>query len=171
VTSPLIIPASVSTNGTVRAVFMPAVADRLAPKIATELEAVASLDFSCYATGDGVNAETSENNIEDARLCTKAVYEQPGDRTDTLEITYTFNPKIPTQNRAHLELVEGRQGLILLRWAVDAELDWEVGDMGDLYPVTLGAQRKNNPTRNGIHKITQKCFVTGKVNKDVILAA
>lgn len=170
-TSPLVIPASVSTNGTVRAVFLPAVADRMAPKIATELKAVASLDFSCYATGDGVNAETSENNIEDARLCTKAVYEQPGDTTDTLEITYTFNPKLPLQNKAHLELVKGRQGLILLRWAVDAEIDWAAGDMVDLYPVTLGEQRKNNPTRNGIHKITQKCFVTGRVNKDVLLAA
>jgi hypothetical protein len=170
-TSPLVIPASVSTNGTVRAVFMPAVLDRLAPKLATEVLAVSSLDFSCYATGDGVNAETSENNIEDARLCTKAVYEQPGDRTDTLEITYTFNPRLPLQNKAHLELIEGRVGLIGIRWAVDAELDWEEDDMIDLYPVTLGAQRKNNPTRNGIHKITQKCFVTGKVNKDVLLVA
>lgn len=166
----LVIPASVSTNGTVRAVFMPTVADLEEPTL-VEIAAVSSLDFSCYATGDGIAAETSENNVEDPRLCSKAVYEAPGDRTDTLEITYVFNPKSPANNEAHLELVEGRKGFVLIRWAVDAEDAWAAADIADLYPVTLGAQRKNNPTRNGIHKITQKCFVTGRVNKDVVLAA
>lgn len=164
------IPASVSTNGTVRAVFLATVADITSPTL-TEIGAASALDFSCYATGDGVSAETSEQNIEDARLCSKAVYEAPGDRTDTLEITYVFNPLVPTSDEARLELTEGRKGYILLRWAVDTETAFGAGDIGDLYPVTLGAQRKNNPTRNSVHKITQKCFVTGAVQKDVVVAA
>lgn len=169
-TSPLIIPPGVSTNGTVRALFIPTIAD-LEELMLTEIAAVASLDFSCYASGDGINAETSETNIEDARLCSKAVYEQPGDRTDTLEITYIFNPSNPTGNEAQLELVEGRKGFIALRWAIDAEEPWAVADVVDIYPTTLGAQRKNNPTRGNIHKITQKCFVTGRVYKDVAVVA
>jgi hypothetical protein len=164
------IPASVSTNGTVRAVFVPSLADQAEPVLG-EISAVTALDFSCYATGDGINAETSENNVEDPRLCSKAVYEAPGDRTDTLEITYVFNPEVPAENEAQLELVEGRKGFVLLRWAVDAEKPWAADDIVDVYPTTLGAQRKNNPTRNGIHRITQKCFVTGKVQKDVVIAA
>ena len=168
-TSPLVIPASVSTNGTVRAVFMPSVAD-LADPTMNEVEAVGSLDFSCYATGDGISAETSETNVDDPRLCSKAVYEAPGDRTDTLEITYIFGPASPSNNEAHLELTEGRVGFIGLRWAVDAEEPWAADDIIDVYPVTLGAQRKNNPTRNSIHRITQKCFVTGRVSKDVVLS-
>jgi hypothetical protein len=164
------IPASVSTNGTVRAVFVPSLAD-LAEPVLTELSAVTALDFSCYATGDGIAAETSENNVEDPRLCSKAVYEAPGDRTDTLEITYVFNPAVPAENEAQLELVEGRKGFILLRWAVDSDQPWAADDIVDVYPTTLGAQRKNNPTRNGIHRITQKCFVTGKVHKDVAIVA
>lgn len=163
-------PASVSTNGTVRAVFIASVADLNAPKL-TEINAVTSLDFSCYATGDGVAAETSEQNIEDARLCSKALYEAPGDRTDTLEITYVFNPKVPASDEARLELTEGRKGFVLIRWAVDSDTVFAVGDIADLYPATLGAQRKNNPTRNSVHKITQKCFVTGAVHKDVVLVA
>lgn len=164
------IPASVSTNGTIRAAFLPTVADLDDPTL-VEINAVASLDFSCYATGDGIAAETNEQNVEDPRLCSKAVYEAPGDRTDTLEITYVFNPAEPTDNEAQLELTEGRKGFVLLRWAVDSEDDWAAADIVDVYPVTLGAQRKNNPTRNGIHKITQKCFVTGKVHKDVVVSA
>ena len=170
-TSPLVIPASVSTNGTVRAIFVPTVADLGQLDLSTEIGAVGSLDFSCYATGDGISAETAETNVDDPRLCSKAVYEAPGDRTDTLEITYVFNPASPANNEAHLELVEGRAGFIALRWAVDSEEDWAVGDIIDLYPVTLGAQRKNNPTRNSIHKITQKCFVTGRVSKDILVVA
>ena len=51
-TSP--IPASVQTNGTVRAVFVASLASQTAPKL-TEIAAVTSLDFSCYVTGDGLN--------------------------------------------------------------------------------------------------------------------
>lgn len=166
----LTIPGSVSTNGTVRAVFVASLADLDGPVLA-EINAVSALDFSCYATGDGISAETNEQNVEDPRLCSKAIYEAPGDRTDTLEITYVFNPSVPAENEAQLELVEGRKGFILIRWAVDSEDDWAADDIVDVYPTTLGAQRKNNPTRNGIHKITQKCFVTGKVHKDVVVAA
>ncbi len=165
-----VIPASVSTNGTMRAAFVASLADPTEPILA-EINAVSALDFSCYATGDGISAETAESNVDDPRLCSKAVYEAPGDTTDTLEITYVFNPASPSDNEAHLELTQGRKGYVILRWAVDSDDSWAAGDIVDVYPVTLGAQRKNNPTRNGIHKITQKCFVTGKVNKDVVVAA
>lgn len=164
------IPASVSTNGTVRAVFVDDLADQAEPVLA-ELSAGGALDFSCYATGDGIAAETSESNVEDPRLCSKSVYEQPGDTTDTLEITYVFNPASPDDNEAHIELVQGRKGFVIIRWAVDSDDAFAAADIVDVYPVTLGAQRKANPTRNGVHKITQKCFVTGKVQKDVVIAA
>lgn len=163
-------PASVSTNGTVRAAFLPAVAD-LDDVTLVEINAVTSLDFSCYATGEGLNVETSQNNIEDARLCSKATYESPGDYTDTLEITYVFNPASAGDNEAQLELTEGRKGFVVLRWGVDAETAWTVADIVDVYPVTLGVQRKNNPTRNGVHKITQKCFVTGAVHRESVVSA
>lgn len=169
-TSP-VIPQSVSTNGTVRAVFVSAIADLDGPEIADELGAVSSLDVSCYITGDGFNAETSESNVEDARLCSDAVYEAPGDTTDTLEITYVFNPASPTNNEAHLELVKGRKGYLVVRWGVKATQAWGAGDIVDVYPVTLGTQRKNNPARNAVHRITQKCFVTGAVQREAVLVA
>lgn len=167
-TSP--IPASVGTNGTIRAVFVASLASQTAPKL-TEVAAVSSLDFSCYATGDGINRETNEQNVEDPRLCSKAVYEQPGDTTDTMEITYVFNPTSAGDDEAHLELTEGRKGFVILRYAVDSSAAWAIGNIVDVVPCTLGVQRKNNPTRNSVHKITQKCFVTGKVQRDVLMVA
>lgn len=163
-------PRSVQTNGTMTAVFVQSLANLDAPKL-TETGAVTSLDFSCYATGDGFNSETTENNVEDPRLCSKTVYEAPGDNTSTLEIMYVFNPAEPTENEAQLELVEGRKGYIVARWGVDSDDALAIGDIVDVFPVTLGVQRKNNPTRNAVHKITQKCFVTGQVHRDVELVA
>ena len=170
-TSPLYVPASVQTNGTIKAVFAPAfVAYLTAPKL-TEANAAGALEFSCYATGEGVNMETTENSVEDPRLCSKAVYEAPGDNTSSLEIEYVFNPKSAADNEAQLELVEGRKGFVLLRWAVDTNVPLAIGDIVDIVPGTLGVQRKNRPTRNGVHKITQKVFVTGPVARDVVMVA
>lgn len=170
-TTPLAVPSSVQTNGTLRAVFVPAfVAYLTAPKL-TEVNAAGSLDISCYASGEGITWETTENNVEDPRLCSKAVYEAPGDNTSTLEIEYVFNPKVALENKAQLQLTEGRKGFVWLRWGADVEVNIAVGDIVDVVPVTLGVQRKNKPTRNGIHKITQKCFVTGPIARDVLMVA
>lgn len=161
-------PASVPTNGTTGAVWIEAIADIDAPEL-DEITALTSLDVSCYVTGDGLNPETSENNIEDPRLCSKQVYEQPGDFTDTLEITYVFNPASPADNEASLTIQPGATGFVFLRWGVDSDQPYAAGDIGDVYQVTAGQQRKQTPGRNGVHRIMQKLFVTGRTAKDVVV--
>lgn len=162
-------PASVPTNGTVSVIFVEAIADPSAPTL-VEITALTSLDISCYLTGDGWQPDTSENNIEDARLCSKQVYEQPGDYTDTAQIVYVFNPASPADDEAHLALPLGTVGFLVVRWGVDADQPYQVGDMVDVYPVTFGVQKKQTPARNGVHKIMQKPFVTGAVQRDVLVA-
>lgn len=163
-------PIAVSTNGTVTARFVPAIANPAVPKL-TELNAVSHIDLSCYLTGDGLSTETSENTTDDPRLCSKQVFEARGDFTDTMEITYVFNPASPADDEARIGLPPGTQGFIVLRWAVDSEDPFVIGDLVDVYPVEMGAQKKNTPARNGVHKITQKPFVTGAVKRDVALVA
>jgi hypothetical protein len=163
-------PVAVSTNGTVAAKFVTAIANPAAPKV-TEINAVSSVDLSCYLTGDGLTTDTSENSIEDPRLCSKQVYESRGDFTDMLEFTYVFNPASADDDEARLALPPGTQGFIVLRWGVDSEDAFATGDLVDVYPVEMGAQRKNTPARNAVHKITQKPFVTGKVHRDVAVVA
>lgn len=162
------LPASVPTNGTVRVVYLPTVS--AIPKI-TELSGVTAKELACYLTGEGLNTDTSENNVEDARLCSKQTYEQPGDYTDTLEITYVFNTKVPTDDVARLTLPRGTKGFIVVRWAVDHDTSWTTGDIVDRYPITAGQQRKMTPARNGVHRIVQKLFVTGEVGRDLVTIA
>ncbi|MFG1846775.1 phage tail tube protein [Micromonospora carbonacea] len=163
-------PIAVNTNGTMTALWVPAIANTAAPKV-TELNAGTVLDLSCYLTGDGLTTETSENTIDDPRLCSKQIFEARGDFTDTMELTYVFNPASPDDDEARIALAPGTQGNIVLRWAVDFEDAIAVGDLVDVYPVEMGIQRKNTPARNSVHKITQKPFIIGSVQRDVAVVA
>lgn len=165
------IPASVNTNGTMLALFVPTLANYLTGPTVAELTAGAVLDLTCYLTGDGLTTETSENNVEDPRLCSKAVFENRGDFTDTMELTYVFNPAVPTDDEARLALPPGTRGFVVLRWAIDHEVAITAGQEVDVYPIEMGQQRKQTPGRNGVHRITQKPFVVGTVARDVAIAA
>ncbi len=164
------IPASVPTNGTTSAVLVMTIANPAAPDV-DEITAVSSLDLSCYLTGDGLNPQTSENTIEDPRLCQVQTFEARGDFTDSLELTYVFNPASPADNEAQLALPAGTSAFVVMRWAVDSEDAFGAGDIVDVYPVVAGIPRKQQPARNGVHKIMQKLFVVGEVMRDVEVVA
>lgn len=168
-TSP--IPTAVNTNGTVKALWVETIADYLAGPTVAELTAGTVVDLSCYLTGDGLSTETTENNVEDPRLCSKQIYEARGDFTNTLELTYVFNPASAINDEARLALTPGAQGFIVLRWAMDFETAIAANQEVDVYPVEMGQQRKQTPGRNGVHRITQKPFVIGEVARDVLVAA
>lgn len=163
-------PVAVTSNGTMLALWVPAIASLSAPTVA-ELTAGTVVDLSCYITGDGLATEVTENTIDDPRLCSKQIYSQPGDQSNTLELTYVFNPASPSDDEARLTLVEGTQGYVVLRWAVDFEDAIAAGDLVDIYPVIAGVQRKVPAARNGVHRITQRMHVTGEVLRDVEVAA
>lgn len=164
------IPASVTTNGTMLALFVETLADYTAPTVA-ELTAGTVIDLTCYLTGDGLSTETTENNVEDPRLCSKQVYEQRGDFSNTMELTYVFNPGSAADDEARLGLPPGTRGYIALRWATDHETAIAANQEVDVYPVEMGAQRKQTPGRNSVHRIMQKPFVTGEVARDVAVIA
>jgi hypothetical protein len=164
------IPAAVTTNGTMLALFVETLADYTAPTVA-ELTAGSVIDLTCYLTGDGLGTETTENNVEDPRLCSKQVYEQRGDFTNTMELTYVMNPGSPSNDEARLGLPPGTVGYVVLRWARDHETAIAAGHEVDVYPVEMGEQRKQTPARNAVHRIMQKPFVVGEVARDVAVVA
>ena len=163
-------PLSVESNGTVRVQFVTAIADLQAPTL-TELNAGSSLDLSCYLSGDGLTTDTTQNTIEDRRLCNKQTFERPGSLTRALELQYVYNPESPTDDEARITLAAGVTGYLVIRWAVPAEQAFAAGDIVDIYPVVMGAQRKQTPGENSVHKITQKPFVTGAMAEDVEVVA
>ena len=163
-------PLAVSTNGTTIARFVPVLTTPIAPKL-TEINASGALDISGYLTGDGLSMEVSENNIDDARLNSKQIFESPGDYTRTLELKYVYNPASPANDQARIKLAQGAEGYIIVRPAVDAEDPLAVGDLVLVFPVKLGVQRPQTPSRNGVHMIVQKPFVTGPVADMVAIVA
>lgn len=165
-------PLSVSGNGTMRVAFVPGgLANRDAPTLA-ELNDSDTLDYTCYGAGEnGITTNTTENTIDDPRLCSKRVYQQPGDTTDELGLTYVFNPKSPSNDQARLILTKGAIGDLIIRWAVDYESPWAAGDEVDVYPVKLGEQNKQTVARNAVHRIAQKPFVVGEKHSDVLVVA
>lgn len=163
-------PASIPTNGTTSAWFVEALADPGEPTVA-EMTDPTTVELSCYLTGDGLNPDTAENTIEDPRLCERQTFEQPGDYTRSLELTYVFNPKSAPDNEAQLALAQGTTGFVVVRWADDSDEAPAAADIVDVYPITAGAQRKQQPTRNTVHKIMQKLFVTGAMRENVVIVA
>ncbi len=163
-------PISVPSNGTMKLLAVPTIAVITVPTV-TELTAMAVTDLTCYATGDGLTTNTTENTIDDARLCSFRVYQQPGDSTEEVEITYVFNPAVPTSDKARIALPRGTQTNLVIRWAMLYSTAIVAAQIVDVYPVTMGEQRKVTAGRNSVHRITQRAFVRGEVAKDVAVAA
>lgn len=163
-------PAAVFSDGNVKVAYVPAIANTAAPTVA-ELTAVAAQDLSCYLTADGWNPNTDEQVATDDRLCSKQTFENRGRFTDSLEISYVYNIPSSADDEARTTLTAGTTGFIVARWGEDYETAFAAADVVDVYPVTLGVQRKQPAEANSVLRITQKPFVTGTVQRDVAVAA
>jgi hypothetical protein len=158
------IPASMPSDGTLKVAFVPAFTGKL-----TELKAASAKELSCYLTAFAPG--TDEATVTDSRLCSKQDFEQPGKVTESLEVTYVFNTIVPDDDVARTTLKQGVIGFLVLRWGLDVDDEWAVGQEVDYYPIRAGVQRKMAPEANSVHKIGQKTFVRGEVERDLKLAA
>ncbi len=149
------IPSAVKTSGTRRGVFAPAVADN--SKI-TVTEAAAGDNVSCYLTA--VNSTAEQASIQDRRWCSSQVFEIPGEKTKTLEITYTFNLGTPGDDEARLALVEGTKGTFGRFLQMDEDdTSFTAGDWYDAVDVVCGEQRVIEGEDNALDRIVQKLFI------------
>lgn len=163
-------PQALDTNGTILFLLLPAVANMLTPTI-TEATAGTVKDLSCYITGDGLALSTTENTVEDTRLCTKQNFESPGDFVEGLEITYVYNSLSAPDDVARLSLTPGLVKYALIRYGIDPDDAISTGDIVDVYKFRTGKQRKNTPGRNSVHTITQKLFLSAVTRADVAVIA
>lgn len=167
------IPVGVPSDGMVKLAFVPTIADLAAPKIATELKATTALsDIGCWLSTFGVGA--TEQTREIRRVCSKQTFEDFGTITRTVEdLMYVYDPQNPESetNEVYAGMKEGTRGFLVIAWGKDSEEDWAAGDVVDIYPVRLGAQRKQTPEQNGELMVAQKPYVTSTIAEDVALAA
>lgn len=161
-------PEGVSTLGNETVIFVPALADPEAPTV-EELTAETAIYLSCALRGFSSSAEQS--SVSDVRLCSKEQYESPGRTTVTIDdLTYVYDPqaagKDQPDNIHYDTLKEGVTGYLIDRRGLDAREDpIEDGQIVDVYPVEMGAQRRVAVDPSGDEgskfEIIQKAFVTG----------
>ena len=166
------VPGSVLSDGAVRAVWVPALANVLAPTLA-ELNAASGVDLSCYLTPTGFAPSTEEAAVDDQRLCSREDFESPGRIKNGLELTYVYDPqnKTPAENRAYTVLKRLTRGFCVVRWGVPFENAFAANDLVDVYPTICGDQRKQPPEANSTLKVMQKMFIRATVRRDVPVAA
>ena len=139
-----------------------AIADTSAPKVATELNAVSSVDISCYLTAGGWKPSLSEQVITDERLCTTQTYEQKGRSQRGLEVEYIDNTNTANEtlyNKAKDTLVPGANLYLVVRTGLPYTTALAAGQKVTIYPVTPGEYNELPPEANSVFKIGQKQFV------------
>lgn len=163
-------PASVSSDGTRRVVWIPGGA--LVPAAVTpeELSAPTSLDVSLYLVhgADGFNGTVPQDSIPDNRQGTSQSQALPGRKNPSLSVRYVFNDAEPTDNEAKLELTEGAAGAFVQLFQVPEDYDPDTdGDYAGFsyryWPVKLGAQDVVPEEVNAVDRINQGTFITGPV--------
>lgn len=155
------LPASVPSDGTRRVYFIPTAANLDAIKL-SELNAGAFI--GCYVTTTGWQPGQEQATISDGRLCTSQDFEQPGRKTKSLALQYTFNLAEAEEDEARLALEEGTRGILVNVLQIDEEAEApEVGDWYEAWPVRCGEQIVMASEANAVDRIQQKQFIRGKV--------
>lgn len=164
---------STPADGNTAVWFVPAIENPSAPSVA-DLTAESVVDLSCYLTGDGLNLTSEQAAITDERLCSTQVYEIPGRKTNTAEVTYIDNTNSTHEtdsNEAAETLVEGASGYIVTRRGVEYEEALAADQKVSVWPIRAGAQRDVPPEANSVIRTIQKLFVTGDVHQKVAVVA
>lgn len=161
-------PVAVPADGNLRVAFVQTLADPEFPQL-VELNAVTTVDLSCYITAEGFQSTVEEQVTTDDRLCSRATYERPGRWSKSLTLSYVYNPTSAPNNLAYSTLTYLTTGYIVARWGVPYEQPWADGDLVDVYPVQAGKQVKNAPTANSMLNATQRMFITGEAIDDALV--
>lgn len=177
-------PASLPADGNLRVTWVPAIADPAAPSAAV-LNGTSAVDLTCYLTPDGYAPATDQAVINDDRLCSTDTFEQPGRKTNTLDITYVFRGQDASaaDNKAYTTMKENTGGFIVERWGKAYDAAYTNGtaatttapavpaDVVSVTPVKAGVQMELPPEANSILKVSQKMFVTGRKRRQVTVVA
>lgn len=158
-------PIAVVADGNVKVAWVPT----LTVAAPTAAQAIAGTDLSCYLTSDGWVPSLDQAIIADDRLCDIATFQNPGRKTENLQVRYTYNPNTPAENVAFTTLVPNTAGYFVVRWGLANATAFAVGQKIDFYPVTCGAQLKQPPEANSVLHVTQKMFITSTTVADIAL--
>lgn len=153
----VIYPEATPAYGNTSVTAVLTIAAPTAPDLSSEVNAVSSVDVSCYLYGDfSASSNTNKGNAPQ-RLCTTDQLEQLGSTTYTVaDLQYLYDPQeddADEANKAKVTLAEGVELWLVERNGLSArEVDKAAGQLVNLHHVRLG---KQNRTKAGDGEFTE----------------
>ncbi|MGH1563031.1 hypothetical protein [Mumia sp. DW29H23] len=173
----VIYPEATRYKGNVKVKAVLSVADVAAPKLATEINAVTSVDVSCFLRD--FNAAVNLNSgTAPPRLCTTTLLPQEGDAEfQAIELRYVYDPQeadTTDNNKAKATLEEGLEVYLIVRKGLAARgVAYAATQRAEVWKVRLGKQIR---TRSGDDaqaefEIQQMAYPIVEPELDAVIAA
>lgn len=159
------IPQSSQSDGRWKIAYVPAGGNPLSVAI---LKGATSKALTYAFTPGGFDWQTTQGEVEDKRLTLDTDLTRPGKKKETLALNYVDSAGA---DDAATILVEGLSGFFVVRRGTDNATDWTAAQKVDVITFTLGAQRPDAPTENGVDTISQQAFLTNITQRKATLVA
>jgi hypothetical protein len=156
-----IVPVSSQSDGRWRIGFVDELGDPLSIADIT-------VDLTYSFTPDGFDYQVTQAVVADGRLTLTQNLEQPGKKSETLNVKYVTSA---TVDSATLTLVEGTEGFLVVRRGVPNETAWAAAQKADIITFKAGAQRPDAPVENGVDTTSQTLYITAVTQQGATLAA
>ena len=163
----------VSSNETVRLQWVEAIADPLAPSVATEVKAASSVSLECLMTAP-FDIDFSVERTQLRRMCSRQVRERSGPVTYSIQdIFVVYDPQdlAAPVSKAYAALTDGTTGYLVERRGIDVDTDWAAGDLVRVIPVEVANSNPAPPEDDNELQARVAFTVIGEVQKDVALVA
>lgn len=171
-------PEATQVYGNTSVLVVQTMAAPAAPDLSSDINAVSTVNVSCYLYSGGIGTSTTAKGEAPKRVCTKSVLQQFGSTTyEVTDLQYTYNPQTAisgTGNEAREALVEGSEVYLVIRRGLDAQdTDYAVGQRVDVWHVKLGPQNKTQTGDGDFDEfsITQAVIALSPPVEDVAIVA
>jgi hypothetical protein len=113
-------------------------------------ELTAGEDLECGLTGDGLNTNTTENEVDDSALCETYDATLPGTFKVNPELTLKRKNTVGGDTDTYWDLfaTRGETGALVIRRGIPSETAWAAGQAVEVYPGTTGIRRSQASARN-----------------------
>lgn len=144
----VIFPEATKSQGNTSVLVVQTIANMTAPDLSSELQAVTTVNASCYLYGDLNPTISTAKGEAPRRLCTTEVFQQFGNTTYEIpDLTYVYDPQeddTDEANEAKAALVEGSEVFLVIRRGLNARtVALAAGQLVDVWHVRLGPQNRS----------------------------
>lgn len=171
----VLFPEAEKAQGNTAVVVAQTIANPLEPKL-TEINAVTSVNASCFLYSGGVGTSTQNKGEAPARLCTTDRFQQFGNTTfEVSDLQYVYSPQGDDEddsNSLSVALEPGTEVWLVVRRGPSATMAaFAVGQKVDLWHVEVGVRNKTQTGDGEFDEfsITQVARVISRPIEDVAL--